>query len=221
MKRNVDLNEITDGRFYGLNDLVRADCRDCVGCSKCCREMVDTIILDPLDSFRLTRALSCSFDELLSRGEIELNVVDGIILPNLKPQEDDRRCPFLNDTGRCSIHAARPGFCRMFPLGRYYSDRSFSYILQTRECPKVRSKIRVSKWIDTPELQRNQKFVGDWHYYLEDLSVRLDKSARETQRQVQLFLLHSFYRTTYSAAEEAQFYEEFEERLSRARSLLV
>ncbi len=27
MKRNVDLNEITDGRFYGLNDLVRAGCQ--------------------------------------------------------------------------------------------------------------------------------------------------------------------------------------------------
>ena len=65
MKRNVDLNEITDGRFYGLNDLVRAGCQNCTGCSKCCHEMVDTILLDPLDVFRLNRALRTSFDELL------------------------------------------------------------------------------------------------------------------------------------------------------------
>ena len=88
---------------YGLNHLVRADCRDCAGCSECCRKMADTIILDPLDCFRLAQALSCSFDELLSGGRLELNMVDGIVLPNLKPRESDGCCPFLNAAGRCSI----------------------------------------------------------------------------------------------------------------------
>lgn len=220
MKRNVDLNEITDGSCYGLNDLVRADCCDCAGCSECCRKMADTIILDPLDCFRLAQALSCSFDELLSGGRLELNMVDGIVLPNLKPRESDGCCPFLNAAGRCSIHAFRPGFCRMFPLGRYYQERTFSYILQTKECPKNRSKIRVSKWLDTPELQLNQKFVGEWHYFLEDIYKSLIESPPETQRQAQLFLLHCFYRTPYTAEGEASFYAEFAERLDRARVLI-
>lgn len=120
MKRNIDLNEITDGRFYLLDDMVRADCRDCVGCSKCCHEMVDTILLDPLDCFRLSMALSCSFDDLITGEKIELELIDGIILPHLKFQQNTGCCPFLNHLGRCDIHAFRPGFCRMFPLGRYY-----------------------------------------------------------------------------------------------------
>ena len=29
MKRNIDLNEISDGRLYTANDMVKADCHDC------------------------------------------------------------------------------------------------------------------------------------------------------------------------------------------------
>lgn len=221
MKRNVDLNEITDGRFYELNDMVRADCQDCVGCSKCCHEMVDTIILDPLDCFRLTKTLHMSFDELLAAGKIELNVVDGIVLPNLKLQEDTHSCAFLSAAGRCTIHSARPGFCRMFPLGRYYTDRSFCYILQTKECPKTRTKIKLSRWLDTKELPQNQKFVGEWHYFLEDLAEAMKHAENETARQVQFYLLHTFYRTAYAADCEADFYAECTARLDKAKTLLI
>lgn len=220
MKRNIDLNEITDGRFYTVNDMVRADCQDCVGCSKCCHEMVDTIILDPLDIFRLTKNLNTNFDALLASGKTELNVVDGIVLPNLKLQEDTKRCAFLNDAGRCTVHSARPGFCRMFPLGRYYADRSFSYILQTKECPKARTKIKVARWLDTGLLPQNQKFVGEWHYFLEDLATALTDTDNETAHRVQLYLLHAFYRTEYRVPDEAGFYKEFDTRLAKAKTLL-
>ena len=33
MKRNVDLNEISDGRLYSANDMVKVECGDCAGCS--------------------------------------------------------------------------------------------------------------------------------------------------------------------------------------------
>ena len=32
MKRNVELSEISDGRLYTANDMVKADCFDCQGC---------------------------------------------------------------------------------------------------------------------------------------------------------------------------------------------
>ena len=31
MKRNVELSEISDGRLYTANDMVKADCFDCQG----------------------------------------------------------------------------------------------------------------------------------------------------------------------------------------------
>lgn len=83
MERNVSMDEISDGRLYGLNDMVKADCRDCEGCSACCRGMGTSIVLDPLDIYRLTAGLGESFEKLLAGG-VELNLADGLILPNLR-----------------------------------------------------------------------------------------------------------------------------------------
>ena len=76
MEREIDLKEISDGRFYDLNDMVKAGCDDCRGCSACCRGMGESILLDPLDIFRLTDCRKCSFEQLLDSC-IELHVVDG------------------------------------------------------------------------------------------------------------------------------------------------
>lgn len=53
MKREVDLNEISDGRLYSSGDMVKVDCHDCEGCSACCQGMGDSILLDPMDLWRL------------------------------------------------------------------------------------------------------------------------------------------------------------------------
>ena len=47
MIREVDLQEISDGKLYTANDLVKAGCNDCAGCSACCRGMGNSIVLDP------------------------------------------------------------------------------------------------------------------------------------------------------------------------------
>ena len=154
MLRNVSLEEISDGRLYGLNDMAKLGCNDCAGCSSCCRGMGNTIVLDPYDVWRLTGGLGVSLQQLLA-GHLELNVVDGIILPNLKLAGDSEQCTFLNDAGRCSIHPYRPGICRLFPLGRYYEEDGFHYILQIHECEKPnRSKVKIRKWMDTPDMER-------------------------------------------------------------------
>lgn len=121
MLREGDLNEISDGRLYTLNDLVRADCQDCTGCSACCHGMGNSIVLTPYDVCLLTSNLSCSFEQLIT-GRVELSVIDGLILPSLKMTGDMEQCSFLDENGRCSIHSFRPGICRLFPLGRIYDE---------------------------------------------------------------------------------------------------
>ena len=58
MKRNIDMNEISDGKLYDINDMVKADCNDCKGCSACCQGMGQSIMLDPLDIYNLTVGLN-------------------------------------------------------------------------------------------------------------------------------------------------------------------
>lgn len=212
MLRECNLEEMTDGKRYGLSDMVKADCNDCKGCSDCCRGMGSSIVLDPLDCFRLSKHLQKGFGELLAEC-LELNVVDGVILPNLKMAGDREACVFLNEEGRCSIHSARPGICRIFPLGRIYENREFEYILQVHECPMPnKSKVKVSKWIDTPELKKNQQFIKDWHYFLKDIHESLKNGADEaTIKNTSMLLLNTFFVQPYDM--ESDFYEQFYQRL--------
>ncbi|MBP3205995.1 MAG: YkgJ family cysteine cluster protein [Lachnospiraceae bacterium] len=218
MKRNVSLAEISDGKLYTENDMVKADCRGCAGCSDCCRGMGESIILDPYDAYRLSRGLNRPFAGFLER-EIELHVVDGVILPNLKMAGPGEACAFLNEQGRCSIHPYRPGICRIFPLGRYYENGTFQYFLQTGECKAAHSKIKVSKWIDTPDQKRNREFVTRWHYLLKELEELLPTADEDKTKQINMGLLQLFFFTDYD--EKSEFYEQFNSREQQYRNLFI
>ncbi len=215
MKRNVSLDEISDGRLYDENDMVKVGCNDCQGCSSCCRAMGESVILDPLDVCRLTNALKLGFQDLL-KSHIELGVVDGIILPHLKMTGQEEKCSFLNAEGRCSIHPYRPGICRLFPLGRYYENGTFRYFLQNKECEKTnRTKVKVSKWIDTPDLSRNREFVTAWHYFLNACEEMIAADEDDmSRRNLNLYILNLFFIRSYES--EQSFYEDFAARLNRA-----
>lgn len=220
MERNINMNEISDGKRYTSNDLVKADCGGCEGCSACCRGMGSSIVLDPYDLYRLSLGLSLSFDKLME-GRIELNVVDGIILPDLKMTGEEECCSFLDNEGRCSIHAIRPGFCRLFPLGRLYENRSFKYFLQIHECPKEKkTKVKVKKWLDTPDFAKYETFINDWHYFLKDVAEGIKSqgfSGKPQEKQLCLLILNLFYRTSYQP--DRDFYSQFYERLEEGKKV--
>lgn len=220
MRREVSLEEISDGRLYELNDMVKADCQDCAGCCDCCQGMGDSVVLDPYDVYRLSQGLGKNMEEFLDSC-LELGVVDGNILPHLRMEGEKEQCVFLDENGRCSIHSIRPGFCRLFPLGRYYEDGGFRYILQIHECKKTnRSKIKVRKWIDTPNLREYEKFVADWHYFLLDVQEVLYQSEdSQLIKNLNLYVVRRFYMQPYSGEEE--FYPQFYRRLKEGRQLLA
>ncbi len=218
MERNVDINEISDGRRYGLNDMPKADCHDCEGCSKCCQGMGQSIVLDPLDVYQLCQGLGMTFEALLQE-KLELHVVDGIILPNLKMDGKRDCCGFLDGNGRCSIHEFRPGICRIFPLGRIYENGGFEYFLQTNECAhKTRTKVKVRKWIDVPNLKENQRFIADWHYLLKDLGKIMMTYDEKTAKTVSMYLLNTFYILPYDGKRD--FYEQFYERYEKIKAVI-
>ena len=166
MLRYDDINEISDGRLYSENDMVRVDTNGCEGCSKCCEsDMGNSIVLDPYDIFHMTEGAGKTFDELLVSFLVELDMIDNIVLPHIKM---DNGCGFLNADKRCSIHKYRPSICRLFPLGRLYNDKGFDYILQTGECIKDNcSKIKVDKWLGIEDLPRHSAFINKWHRFLQ------------------------------------------------------
>ena len=219
MRREAAIEEISDGKKYTANDMVKADCQDCIGCCDCCKGMGDSVLLDPMDLHRLSTGLQKSPEQLLQE-EVELGVTDGIILPHLKMEGREERCVFLNEEGRCRIHSFRPGFCRLFPLGRYYENGSFTYILQVHECKKTnRSKIKVKKWVDTPDLKRYEQFVKDWHYFILDVQeILYETEDSRLIKNLNMYVISRFYRQPYIQTED--FYNQFYRRLEEGNDLL-
>ena len=182
------LKDISDGKLYSSNDMVKVGCHDCTGCSACCCDMGESILLDPMDVWRLERNLGQSFEQLLADA-IDLHVEDGLILPNLKmaPSATGPKCSFLNEEGRCSIHGFRPGICRLFPLGRNYEGEKLSYFLLTDACPaKNKSKMKVSKWLEVdgmkvfPAPVISQKRLNPlWDVPPESIVTLVEKQSRK------------------------------------------
>lgn len=212
MKREIDIKEISDGKLYDLNDMVKADCKDCEGCSACCKGMGNSIVLDPLDVFRLTKGLNCTFEALI-QNQAELNVVDGIVLPSIRMGEKGEACGFLDPQGRCSIHSFRPGICRLFPLGRIYTEEGIRYFLQIYECAKKnRTKVKVRSFMDNPDGKRYDKFIADWHDFLKKAENEMEKrNDPNFTRELSMNVLKMFYLTPYE--KEQDFYDQFGKRL--------
>ena len=79
MIRECSLEEISDGRTYRENDMVKVDTAGCGGCHKCCMGMGTSIILDPYDIWLLknfSEGAKLTFEQLLATGYGELIIVD-------------------------------------------------------------------------------------------------------------------------------------------------
>lgn len=217
MKRYIDMNEISDGKLYTGEDMVKADCLGCKGCHQCCSGMGQSVIIQPLDIHRLTMGLHTTF-EALTGTYIELGMADGLILPNLIMNKETDCCNFLNDEGRCAIHDFRPSFCRLFPLGIYYeSDGSFKYFLQTKECPvPSKAKVRVRRWIGETDMAAYESYVTCWHGFLENCRTKLPALNDDNRRLLCTYILKFFYMTPYGN----DFYTVFYNRIQKFSGVL-
>ncbi len=194
-------------------------CNDCDGCHKCCTGMGDSITLDPYDIYELTKGLDESMESLLNSA-LELGVVDGIIQPHIKMQPGGDQCSFLSESGRCTIHSFRPGFCRLFPLGRIYENDSFTYFHQINECPyPTKYKVKIKPWLGIPNLKAYEQYILDWHFFLKDMQKFISYCQDEKLvKTLNLLILNSFYLTAYTSDED--FYIQFYNRLDSIKQKL-
>jgi len=214
------MNDIQFEKLYGNNDMVKVGCHDCKGCSDCCQDMGQSIWVDPYDVYQLTTQLGKNFEVLLAN-EVELHVEDGLILPNIRMAgEGVPACSFLNEEGRCSIHSFRPGFCRLFPLGRNYDGDRLSYFLLEDACPvKNKSKMKINKWLNTPRIKEYEGFLVRWHALTKGLRGFYTENAAEEAviKAVNMQFLQIFYLTPY---DNTDFYPQFDNRMENMNRFL-
>lgn len=211
MGRMVMLDEISDGRKYHKDSMVKIGCDGCNGKSICCHEMCDTIILDPYDIYELTKNLGIEFNDLL-QGAIELNVQDGVIMPNIKKQPHNNGCGYLDDAGRCSIHDFRPGFCRLFPLGRGYEDDNVYYVNQVAECHiDTSTKVKVKNWLSIENIAKYEAYALSWHKLIKKTKEMINNLSDDEVKNINLKFINIFYLNPYDINES--FYDQIDERI--------
>ncbi len=205
-------------KLYGNNDMVKVGCHDCIGCSDCCQDMGQSIWLDPYDVWQLTTHCQKTFEELMTK-EVELHVEDGLILPNIRMVGDGvPKCSFLSEEGRCTVHDVRPGFCRLFPLGRNYEDGKLTYFLLEGACPAPnKSKVKINKWLNVPRLKEYEQFLIQWHALTKSLRCFYGQNQENEAliKAINMQFLQIFYLTPYTSED---FYPQFRERMGKIQT---
>ena len=59
MRSKNILDEISDGKLYDIGDMVKADTGGCTGCSDCCKDVGDLVVLTPFDVNEIVNFLGC------------------------------------------------------------------------------------------------------------------------------------------------------------------
>lgn len=100
------------------------------GCSACCHDT--EMLLTQADAARLAAARpGLDFHFQADDGYLQLRGRDGPPAPGMK----GRPCVFLDEAGRCSVHAERPAGCRLYPA---VWDGPRSVRLDSEHCPETR-----------------------------------------------------------------------------------
>lgn len=208
------LKDISDGKLYSSNDMVKVGCHDCNGCSACCCDMGESILLDPMDVWRLERNLGQSFEQLLAGADRSAcGRWSDPSESEMASSATGPKCSFLNGEGRCSIHAFRPGICRLFPLGRNYDGENLSYFLLTDACPaKNKSKMKVSKWLEMDGMKDYERFLVKWHALTKSLRQTMQNCDEEEAKRKNMLFLQMFY---FTPVQQENFYDGFYERLEQ------
>ena len=139
------------GKWPVLNnsDSFQFACHKELSCfTQCCRRL--EVILTPYDILRLKMALKMSSEAFLEK-YTEIVFSERLEVPLVKLKKETNSCPFLSENG-CQVYKDRPTVCRLYPLGRAFSDKvkkEVYFLIQEKECLgfKEEKKWTVASWI--------------------------------------------------------------------------
>ncbi len=174
----------------------------CTCCGECCRHVRQSVPVESLDAFRLTRLLRERDEEILCMDDFverytELALLDecGYFMLMLKVAGADDACIFLKEN-RCAVHAAKPRTCRLYPFVAGIGDDGRPEYLVSREKTHhfKGPAVHVKTWMKRRFTEEDQTFLRMDLGSALDIA-RLMRRVPETHRQQAMFL---FWRYKYS-----------------------
>lgn len=217
-----EIVENLDQMQLGPDDTFRFKC---CGCGKCCKNRED-ILLNPRDLFRLAMHMKQTPDQVVARC-CETYIGDHSRIPvvRLRPVGKAKVCPLLKDN-RCSVHAAKPSVCALYPLGRFLkatstdpnAPKESGYFIQPITCGGHK-QTTVRAYLESFGIPLEDVFHVEWNemlmhlseFCVEALCKDFDMDIMWGIIYVQLYLLYDM---------EQEFLPQFESNIAKLRDII-
>lgn len=206
--------------------------RDCIPfqcqlCRDCCRQIEDSIMLEPMDLYRLGRHLREKgeqvegIEDVISR-YAHPSLLDGnfpVMLLNTVGTDAVQVCAFLK-AGCCSVYEARPRVCHMYPFSAKPAESGggFQYFLCTERTHHFTgSAVQVKDWF-------RQNFSKEARAFLRaeyDAAPAIGQAIRRLgEEQFQKMLFCFLYYRYYNYDLDQPFLPQFQRNLAELKMLL-
>ncbi len=169
----------------------------CSACGACCKNVRDSILLEPLDAFRIVReyiknGFSGTGDEILDQIADLKELSRGFYVFVLKTVNDSGVCGMLKDN-RCTIYPARPRTCRLYPFTVDPSaDGSMKWYLCTEQSHHFgKGSVTAREWHRRNLSSEDEEYLREECRVLPELGRLMrnisDADLREAEKQTLLF----------------------------------
>ena len=170
----------------------------CTNCCKCCRDVKNAVMLEPLDLFRIAKYTCRSIEEASEEFTDPVMLTWGYPILTLKTDTFMDTCTFLKNS-RCSIHDAKPRACRLYPLIAGPDDNDVHSIISLMDIKKSDNHTcgpthRVKDWIDKYYTDEDRRFVRADYRFAGEFAKIKDKIGKNREEHViQLMLLYRYF----------------------------
>ena len=183
----------------------------CTQCGQCCDKTM--VSLYPFDIKTICDHLgitSAEFHEKYSAFALDQ---EGIVRCFLRNRP---RCPFKSQENKCSIYDHRPVRCRLYPLGRYFTEDKMMYLITNDPSPGFNSNKRqsIAEWLTMQGVDQYDSLVLRWNQFL----IALKDNPLRYEEEFQNIFKDTFYKFSDSLKEndeqrDIEYLIQFMERL--------
>jgi len=173
----------------------------CERCGRCCRNLENALMLEPLDIYNLSKHLKEQGKTVIGPEDVleqyaHPNLLDGCYpIFQVNAVGEDHACIFLKG-GRCSVYEARPQVCRMYPFGAAPGarGRDFYYYLCTEQAHHFGSgSVTVKDWISANFSKDTREFLKIHYQTLPILGKAIRAIGEQRYKGLMFRVLYYLY----------------------------
>ena len=167
----------------------------CTNCCECCRNVRSSVMVEPLDLFRIAKYTYRSIEEASQEFTDPVMLSWGFPILTLKTETFMDTCVFLKNC-RCSIHDAKPRACRIYPLIARPDDTDIHSYISLMDTKRKNNhtcgpKHLVKDWMDKYFTDEDRRFIRADYQFAGEFAKMKNKISKdredEVMRQMLLF----------------------------------